>query len=133
MKLASFDWVRTTTAQLGFLFSIVPEYWFRKWCIISWSRILLNLYFSLLLIYLFSCGNSDTLYLCSLYRTQERQPMPSGGCLWPRLRGIWRMFWLINRPFLSHASAVVLDVLPRQRIGIQMDKDAGPSNLLSSF
>lgn len=77
--------------------------------------------------------NLDFLSLYLFYRTQEKLPMPSGNCLWRRLRGIWRMLWPINRPFPSHDSAVVLDVLLRQRIGIQMDRDDGLSNQQSSF
>lgn len=59
--------------------------------------------------------------------------MPSGSYLWSRLRGIWKMLWPTNRLYPSLASVVVLDVLLRQRTGIQMAKDAGQSNLQSSF
>ena len=65
-------------------------------------------------------------------RTQGRLLMPLGSCLWPRPKGIWRMFWLTSKPYHSPASVEALDELLRQRTGIQMGKDDGLSNLLDS-
>lgn len=106
------------------------EYCFIEWYKMSWGYYFFLFFFisTLLLV-----ENLDFLFPYLFYRTQEKLPMPSGNCLWRRPRGIWRMLWPINRPFPSHDSAVVLDVLLRQRTGIQMDKDDGLSNQQSSF
>ena len=72
-------------------------------------------------------------HILSILRTLVRPPMLSVSCIWPRLKGIWRMFLPTNKPFHSNASAVELGALLRQRTAILMDKDAGLSNLQNLF
>ncbi|KAG7034712.1 hypothetical protein SDJN02_04442 [Cucurbita argyrosperma subsp. argyrosperma] len=59
--------------------------------------------------------------------------MPSESCPWPRQKGTWRMFSPTSRLFRSDVSVEVSDELHRQKIGIQMDKDAGLLNLQNLF
>jgi len=58
--------------------------------------------------------------------------LPSGSCLWLKLKDTWRMYWPTNKLSLSDAFAEVLGGQLRPKTDTPMDKDAGLSNQLNS-
>lgn len=104
-----------------------------NWFLLNWIHV-----YCLLSAFLYACTYFYQWTLTASFwlhppRTLERQPMQFESCLWPRPKGIWRMFLPTNKPFRSLASVVELGELLRQRTATQMVKDVGLLNLQDLF